>query len=127
MSFDEVLSQTIALLQRERRVSYRGLKRRFGVDDAFLEDLKAEIVKAKKLAIDEEGEVLVWVGEDSVSRRTSGPTNAGEQEALTPLDSRPQIPDTAWREGDRRQLTVMFCDLVGSTALSTQLDPEEWH
>lgn len=29
--------------------------------------------------------------------------------------------------GDRRQLTVMFCDLVGSTAISTQLDPEELH
>jgi class 3 adenylate cyclase/predicted ATPase len=27
---------------------------------------------------------------------------------------------------ERRQLTVMFCDLVGSTALSEQLDPEEW-
>src|SRR5215470_439253 len=29
-------------------------------------------------------------------------------------------------EAERRQLTVMFCDLVGSTALSTQLDPEEY-
>jgi class 3 adenylate cyclase/tetratricopeptide (TPR) repeat protein len=29
--------------------------------------------------------------------------------------------------GERRQLTVMFCDLVGSTALSTTLDPEELH
>ncbi|MHA1571774.1 MAG: ATP-binding protein, partial [Alphaproteobacteria bacterium] len=28
-------------------------------------------------------------------------------------------------EAERRQLTVMFCDLVGSTALSTRLDPEE--
>src|SRR5215510_8467355 len=28
-------------------------------------------------------------------------------------------------EAERRQLTVMFCDLVGSTALSTQLDPED--
>ena len=27
---------------------------------------------------------------------------------------------------DRRQVTVMFCDLVGSTPLSEQLDPEEW-
>src|ERR1700720_1831486 len=26
---------------------------------------------------------------------------------------------------ERRQLTVMFCDLVGSTAISTRLDPEE--
>ena len=30
------------------------------------------------------------------------------------------------REGERRQLTVMFCDVVGSTALSERLDPEEW-
>ncbi|MDZ7267288.1 MAG: AAA family ATPase [candidate division KSB1 bacterium] len=29
------------------------------------------------------------------------------------------------REPERRQITVMFCDLVGSTALSTRLDPEE--
>src|SRR4029434_7453995 len=34
--------------------------------------------------------------------------------------SRPASP-----EAERRQLTVMFCDLVGSTALSEQLDPEE--
>src|SRR5262249_5532443 len=34
--------------------------------------------------------------------------------------SRPTIP-----EAERRQLTVMFCDLVGSTALSARLDPEE--
>lgn len=35
--------------------------------------------------------------------------------------SRQSAPDAA----ERRQLTVMFCDLVGSTALSTQLDPED--
>lgn len=36
-------------------------------------------------------------------------------------------PDTTLleREAERRQLTVMFCDLVGSTALSTKLDPED--
>src|SRR3990172_4717945 len=33
--------------------------------------------------------------------------------------------DKATPEAERRQLTVMFCDLVGSTALSEQLDPEE--
>src|SRR5712691_3583394 len=35
-------------------------------------------------------------------------------------------PPDAPREGERRQLTVMFCDLVGSTALSHRLDPEDW-
>lgn len=34
-------------------------------------------------------------------------------------------PHAAAPEAERRQLTVMFCDLVGSTALSAQLDPEE--
>lgn len=29
-------------------------------------------------------------------------------------------------DGDRRQLTVLFCDLVGSTELSTRVDPEDW-
>lgn len=34
-------------------------------------------------------------------------------------------PDIAVREAERRQLTVMFVDMVGSTALSGRLDPEE--
>lgn len=34
-------------------------------------------------------------------------------------------PDKAEDHAERRQLTVMFCDLVGSTALSEQLDPED--
>jgi hypothetical protein len=41
MTFDEVLTQAIALLQRLGRVSYRTLKRQFALDDAFLEDLRA--------------------------------------------------------------------------------------
>jgi TOMM system kinase/cyclase fusion protein len=41
------------------------------------------------------------------------------------LDARPQTLDARRSDGERRQLTVMFCDLVGSTALSAQLDPEE--
>ncbi|MCZ6894374.1 MAG: AAA family ATPase [Gammaproteobacteria bacterium] len=35
------------------------------------------------------------------------------------------LPDAHPREAERRQLTVMFCDLVGSTALSEKLDPED--
>src|ERR1700691_1595504 len=34
-------------------------------------------------------------------------------------------PEVATPSGERRQLTVMFCDLVGSTALSEKLDPED--
>jgi class 3 adenylate cyclase/predicted ATPase len=35
------------------------------------------------------------------------------------------LPRPPQGSAERRQLTIMFCDLVGSTALSTQLDPEE--
>jgi class 3 adenylate cyclase len=37
----------------------------------------------------------------------------------------PAAPARAGTAAERRQLTVMFCDLVGSTALSTRLDPED--
>src|SRR5215475_13493034 len=64
MTFDEILAQVLQLLQRQGRVSYRALKRQFSLDDEYLEDLKAEIIDAKRLAIDEEGKVLVWVGKE---------------------------------------------------------------
>ncbi len=38
----------------------------------------------------------------------------------------PERPARPTEEGERRQLTVMFVDLVGSTALSASLDPEQW-
>jgi class 3 adenylate cyclase len=36
------------------------------------------------------------------------------------------VSTSSGREAERRQLTVMFCDLVGSTALSTDMDPEAY-
>ena len=65
MTFDEVLAQVLELLRREGRLSYRALKRRFSLDDEYLEDLKAEIIDAKRLAVDENGTVLVWTGDSS--------------------------------------------------------------
>jgi len=115
MAFDEVLAQVQELLQREKRVSYRGLKRRFALDDDYLEDLKEELIGAKRLAIDEDGRFLVLAGgQEPASASTGGPS----PQPPPPTDPRPA-------EAERRQLTVMFCDLVGSTTLSTQLDPEE--
>ena len=62
MTFDEMLAQVLDLLQRQGRVSYRALKRRFDLDDEYLEDLKAEIIQAQRLAVDEDVVVLVWSG-----------------------------------------------------------------
>jgi hypothetical protein len=39
MDFDELLATILQLLQQEKRLSYRALKRRFALDDEYLEDL----------------------------------------------------------------------------------------
>ena len=41
-------------------------------------------------------------------------------------ETRRSLTDSAKRPGERRHLTVLFCDLVGSTEIAAQLDPEEW-
>src|SRR5215471_4086987 len=130
MDFYEVLGQVLALLQRQGRVSYRALKRQFGVDDAYIEDLKEEIIHAQRLAVDEDNRVLVWTGEaetaQAVNSQTAQPTQQPVTQAQhspqgTPLRTAPPPPDA-----ERRQLTVMFIDIVNSTILSSQLDPEEY-
>ena len=65
MDYDAVLAQVLALLQQEQRLSYRVLKRRLHLDDDVLEDLKEDLIYAKKLALDEDNRVLVWAGEQA--------------------------------------------------------------
>ena len=50
---------------------------------------------------------------------------ANEGAGVSPASPTPAQPTATAPEAERRQLTVMFCDLQGSTALSQQLDPEE--
>ena len=62
MDFYQVVDQVVELLRHRGRVSYRALQRQFGLDDAYLEDLKAELIVAQRLAVDEHGQILVWTG-----------------------------------------------------------------
>ena len=62
MDFTALRTQVIALLQREQRLAYRALQRQFALDDADLEALKDELIYAKRLAVDEDGRVLVGRG-----------------------------------------------------------------
>src|SRR5215510_6921038 len=117
-TFEEVRAQVLALLQRENRVAYRVLKRQFALDDEYLEDLKADLIDAKRVAVDEEGKVLVWTGgetEEEQAKRGKGAREeqAKEQESVQTLEAR--LRDARTDNAERRQLTVMFCDLVGST------------
>jgi hypothetical protein len=62
MDFVALVDQVIALLRQRGRVAYRTLKRQFQLDDEALDDLKIELIDSQRLAIDEQGTVLVWTG-----------------------------------------------------------------
>jgi class 3 adenylate cyclase/tetratricopeptide (TPR) repeat protein len=94
-SFIELIDQAQSLLEKSGRVSLRVLQREYSLDDDSLEDLVEELVDVREVAT-RKGNVLQWIS-----------------------------TAVAIEPGERRQLTVMFCDLVGSTALAQEVDPEE--
>src|SRR6516162_3991152 len=65
MTFEEILNQALAMLQRQGRVSYRALKRQFSLDDAYIEDLKFEIIEVHRAAVDQDNTMLVWMGDQT--------------------------------------------------------------
>jgi class 3 adenylate cyclase len=127
MEYEAVLAQVLTLLQQEKRLSYRVLKLRLQLDDDTLEALKEDLIYAKKLAIDEEGKVLVWAGGAGAGGTLPAP--AGERarppRSYTPphLTEKILTSKTAL-EGERKQVTVLFADLKDSTELIRGLDPE---
>jgi class 3 adenylate cyclase/tetratricopeptide (TPR) repeat protein len=127
MDFYGIVRQVLEQLQRDGRTTYRALKRQFTLDDDALEDLKEELFFAHPVS-DENGRGILWKGE------TEGTPVAASQPAQTsqqPPAQQPQstqvesLPEPPTPDAERRQLTVMFCDLADSTRLSGQLDPED--
>jgi TOMM system kinase/cyclase fusion protein len=115
MHFVAVVDQAIALLRQRGRLTYRTLQLQFQLDDAHLAALTDELIKGQRLATDEDGAVLVWTGDTATP---VSPASPASMPAPPPAASAPP-------EAERRQLTVLFCDLVDSTTLSRQLDPED--
>jgi class 3 adenylate cyclase len=125
VKFSEVVDHAIEFLRSRARVSYRALKREFDLDDESLADLKTELIKAKRLAADEDGEVLVWVGAAPV--QSSQPPAAYTPRHLAERIRAEQIALEARgsADGERKTITALFADLKGSTTLIEGLDPEE--
>src|SRR5262245_40828573 len=125
MDFVAVVDQAIALLRQRGRVTYRTLKRQFQLDDTALEDLTVELIKGQRLAADEDGEVLVWIGDPP-----SSPAPAAAAPTPAPLGYTPPylaekiLTSRRALEGERKQVTVLFADLKDSTRLIEGLDPE---
>jgi class 3 adenylate cyclase len=145
VNFARVLKEVLWCLVTEGSMSYRRIKRGFHLDDDALEDVRRELISTLRIAADVDGELLVWAPDWRAARpelrglpqalpalRYAGkPTLAAERDlpAAAPIARSPAsfapAAVAAAPEAERRQLTVMFCDLVGSTALSTGMDPED--
>jgi hypothetical protein len=133
--FDAVLAAVTALLRCEGRVTYRFLRLACGLDDALLEAVCRELT-FKRVADDAHGEGLVWTGASCAPRHTACPVvrrpmlpdTAGLPAAESAVGSAPvSVPPEGVEaedggrisaqarpasEAERRQLTVLFCDLV---------------
>jgi hypothetical protein len=114
----------VALLRSRGRVSYRALKRQFALDDELLADLTAELRYAHYPIEEDHDQGLVWTGETAPPSEHTPPPPRPETESASHADRPPAEPRAP--EAERRQLTVLFCDLVDSTVLASQLDPDEW-
>src|SRR5262249_10542054 len=127
MDYDELVAKVIELLQREKRVPYRSLKRRFDLDDDYIEDLKIDLIEAKRLAVDENDRILVWVGEQASPPPSLSPAPVAApapDQAREPLSYTPKhlaekiLTSRSALEGERKQVTVLFCDLANSTPIA---------
>ena len=128
VTFEEILTQAIAMLQRLGRVSYRALKVQFQLDDDLLELLKDEIVEVHQLARDQEGKMLVWTGDTTAAAPSLPPTPDQAHAPLTytpPYLAEKILTSRSALEGERKQVTVLFADLKGSMELLADRDPEE--
>src|SRR5215469_6473709 len=84
------------------------------IDISVLPDLTEQHLKDLGVALGDRLKMLRAI-------RDLGNASPAVTAAPAPVPTEP----TRQEDAERRQLTVMFTDLVGSTALSTKLDPED--
>ena len=107
MSFMDSIRRAETLLREERRISLRALQRELDLDADAVDVLVEELVEIRRVAA-REGKGLTWTDPASAP-------GSGEQQT-----------EPRRTEGERRHLSLLFCDLVGSTELAAQMDPEDW-
>jgi class 3 adenylate cyclase len=128
MTFEEMLDQALAMLRRRGRVTYRAIKLQSQLDDDHLEALTEELLYAHP-DVEDDGRGLIWTGA-SRPTLTPGSLPALDREraprSYTPAHLTEKILEArSSLEGERKQVTVLFADLKGSTTLVEGLDPEE--
>ena len=106
---------------------YEAAFRENEIDETVLPSLTEEHLK--QLGVTALGHRVKLLGAiaalDNSAQAAQG-TSAPAVTTPTPQNRPMSVPTPAEAVGERRYLTVMFCDLVGSTGISAQLDAEEW-
>ena len=125
MDFVAVMDQVITLLRQRGRLTYRTLQRQFQLDAAALEDLTVELIKGQRLAADEDGDVLVWMGTGLTACSGSRRPTPAPLGYTPPYLAEKILTSRSALEGERKQVTVLFADLKGSMELLADRDPEE--
>src|SRR5215475_8751169 len=129
MEFYAVLDHVVALLQQRGRVTYNALKLQFSLDDEQLAVLKDELLYAHPQVVEDAGRGLRWTGDMPATQTPVPPVPQPTPQPISQPDQPRQgttpLPSPRPSEAERRQLTVLFCDLADSTRLARQLDPED--
>ena len=95
------------------------------IDDTVLRNLTAEDLKDLGVSIVGHRRKLL----DAIAGLHTGQTMTASQPVSGPAPPSTAVATTAptpETAGERRHVTVMFCDLVDSTGISAKLDAEEW-
>src|SRR4029434_8930188 len=91
--------------------------------------LKVELIRVQQFAVDQEEEMLVWTGDAGpIAPPSATPVQTPERMPLTytpPYLAEKILTSRSALEGERKQVTVLFADLKGSTELIRDLDPEQ--
>ncbi len=123
MRFSEIVKEAREWLRRDGRLRYRSLKREYDLDEEALEDLRDELIERQQVAIDQDGQMLVWTG-DGATPPQSAPSQSQPQSPApyTPqhLADRIRAEQAAMEsrgatDGERKTITALFADLKGST------------
>ena len=97
---------------------YEAAFRENGIDEQALRHVTAEDLRQIGVStVGDRRKLLTAIGELAAPSVSMDPRGAPN------LAARPKIPEVI---GERRPITVMFCDLVGSTGLAASLDAEDW-
>jgi class 3 adenylate cyclase/tetratricopeptide (TPR) repeat protein len=120
MSFLDTVVRAKSYLEAQGRVSLRALQREFDLSDDALEELVEELADVQEVAA-REGKVLSWIGNARTEPTVRGPEARAMPEAAPESATASQASDA-----ERRQLSVLFCDLVDSTRLAAGMDAEDW-